>query len=312
MTIIKKRKRFFLRSLKKEMVRNYQLILLALPAVIIVILFMYVPMYGVQIAFKDFKSIDGITGSKWVGFEHFIRFFKSYSFRIIIKNTVFISFYSLIVGFPFPIFLALTLNQMKAQSYKRIVQTVTYMPYFISLVVLSGMIMLVFSPNSGIIGRLIKLYTNDPSNLLGRPKLFSSIYVWSGVWQYTGWNSIIYLAALSGVDPELYDASAIDGASRWKRIIHIDIPCILPTATILLILNAGRLMNVGFEKVYLLQNDLNLPSSEIISTYVYKIGLLNAQYDYSAAINLFNTVINFILLISVNRLAKKYSDTSLW
>lgn len=301
-----------LKSLQIDLQTNYQLILLALPAVVIIILFMYIPMYGVQIAFKDFKAIDGITGSDWVGFEHFARFFKSYNFKIILTNTLGISIYSLAVSFPFPIILALILNQMRAQRYKRLVQTVTYMPYFISMVILSGMIILFLSPNNGIFGQLIKEYTNDPSNLLGRPEWFSSTYVWTGVWQQTGWGSIIYLAALAGVDPELYDASSIDGASRLQRIIHIDLPSIMPTAVILLTLNAGRIMNVGFEKVYLLQNDLNLPKSEIIATYVYKIGLLNAQYDYSAAINLFNTVINLILLISMNKLAKKFSDTSLW
>ena len=201
---------------------------------------------------------------------------------------------------------------MNAVRFKRVVQTVTYMPYFISLVVLSGMLLLFMSPTSGIIGQVISKYSSNSSNLIGRPNWFSTIYVWSGVWQYTGWGSIIYLAALSGIDPALYDSSSIDGASRWQRIIYIDIPCIMPTAIILLTLNAGRIMSVGFEKIYLLQNDLNLPSSEIISTYVYKIGLLNAQYDYSAAINLFNSVINFILLITVNQLAKKMSDTSLW
>jgi putative aldouronate transport system permease protein len=312
MSSIARKKNNFLRSSSKELKKNYQLILLALPAIVIVIMFLYIPMYGVQIAFRDFVPIKGITGSEWVGFDNFIRFFKSYNFKIVIKNTLIISAYTLVVGFPFPIMLALILNQMNAARFKRVVQTVTYMPYFISMVVLSGMLLLFMSPTSGIIGQVISKYSSNSSNLIGRPNWFSTIYVWSGVWQYTGWGSIIYLAALSGIDPALYDASSIDGASRWQRIIYIDIPCILPTAIILLTLNAGRIMSVGFEKIYLLQNDLNLPSSEIISTYVYKIGLLNAQYDYSAAINLFNSVINFVLLITVNRLAKKMSDTSLW
>ena len=294
--------------------KNRGLYLLIMPAVVLVLLFAYLPMYGIIIAFKDYRGFLGITGSPWTDpfFRHFTRFFSSFQFGNIIRNTLFISFYNLIVMVPLPIFLALIINQMRLQSYKRIFQTITYLPYFISTVVVVGMLLIILSPGSGLIGNFYHLFGKQAPNLMGVAPLFSSIYVWSGVWQNTGWDSIIYLAALSAVDPGLYEAAVIDGANRWQKIWKIDFPMLLPTACILLILRAGHIMNIGFEKIYLLQNSLNIITSEVISTYVYKIGILGAQYSYSAAINLFNTLINLILLLSVNYFSRKFNETSLW
>lgn len=303
-----KRKNPFLKSLKKD----YQLYLLALPAIIYFILFHYWPMYGVQIAFKDFIAVKGITGSPWVGFKHFERFFKSFQFWRLMKNTIGVSLYQLIAGFPIPIIMALLLNQTKNKRLKKTVQTVTYAPHFISVVVLTGMLYIFLSPRNGIINQFLSLFGIDSIFFLGDPKYFKSVFVWSGVWQNAGWGSIIYLAALSGINPELYEAAKVDGATKLRTIWHIDIPGIMPTAVILLIMNVGKIMNVGFQKAYLLQNSLNVESSEIIATYIYKIGLLQSQYSYSTAIGLFNTVINIILLVSVNKISKIVSDTSLW
>jgi putative aldouronate transport system permease protein len=298
----------------KQIRRNWGLYLLLLPALLLLICFTYKPMYGVIIAFKDYQPALGITGSLWADpwYKYFTKFFKSYQFAPTIKTTLIISFYSLIVTFPLPIILAMLLNQMRAKRFKKAFQTISYMPHFISTVVMVGLIMIVLSPSSGIIGGICKLLGVEAPNLMSNAGAFSSVYVWSEVWQNTGWDSIIYLAALSAVDPTLYEAATVDGANRWQKLRYIDIPMILPTASILLILRLGGVMNVGFEKVYLMQNNLNAMSSEVISTYVYKIGLLSAQYSYSAAINLFNTLINFILLIAVNWFSKKISDNSLW
>lgn len=303
----------FVVRVKKDMVRNWQLYLLVLPAIIAIFLICYVPMYGIQIAFKDFRPIKGIWGSKWVGFAQFTRFFNSYQFTNILENTFLLSLYGIIASFPMPIFLALILNQIRAPRFKRVLQTVTYMPHFISTVVMVGMLIVFLTPSTGIYGHMMRaLGVEEPNNLLADRTVFRSLYVFSDIWQHTGWDSIIYLAALSAVDPTLYEAATVDGANKPRLIWHIDIPHLLPTVVILLILRAGNIMSVGFEKVFLMQNDLNLPISEIISTYVYKIGLLQAQYSYSAAIGLFNTVINFVLLVLVNTISKRISETSLW
>jgi len=291
---------------------NYMLYLFVLPVVVYYFIFHYIPMYGVQIAFKNFVAIKGIMGSPWIGFNHFERFFKSYHFWTLIKNTLGISAYQLIAGFPVPIILALMMNYIRRTSIKRFIQTVTYAPHFISVVVLVGMILIFLSPRNGIVNTFIKAFGFESVFFMGEPAWFKSVYVWSGIWQNAGWGSIIYIATLAGVNPELYEAAIVDGASKLQRILYIDIPSILPTAIILLILNLGRIMSVGFEKVFLMQNDLNLSSSEIIATYVYKTGLLGAQFSFSSAVGLFNNVINFILLLSVNALARKYSSTSLW
>ncbi|SFD96683.1 putative aldouronate transport system permease protein [Paenibacillus catalpae] len=291
--------------------RNWGLYLLLLPAVVLLLCFTYKPMYGVIIAFKDFKPALGIMDSPWVGFKYFEKFFNSYQFSVTIKNTVFISLYSF-VTFPLPIVFAILVNQLRANRFKRVFQTVTYMPHFISTIVIVGLMMILLSPGNGLIGSIYRLFGAEAPNLMGSASMFSSLYVWSDVWQHTGWDSIIYLAALSSVSPSLYEAATVDGASRWQKIRYIDIPMLIPTAVTLLILRIGGLLGVGFEKAYLLQNNLNISGSEVISTYVYKIGLLSSQYSFSAAINLFNTVINFTLLILVNYISKKYSENSLW
>ncbi len=296
----------------KMIQRNWGLYLLLIPAVILLICFTYIPMYGVLIAFQDFSPTKGVFGSEWVGFEYFKKFFNSYQFWPTIKNTLFISLYSLVASFPIPIIMALFLNQLQGKKFRKIFQTVSYLPHFISTVVMVGMLIVLLSPSTGLIGSIYSLFGLEAPNLMGNPGAFSSLYVWSDIWQHCGWDSIIYIAALSAVDPSLYEAATVDGASRFQKLIYIDLPMLIPTAVILLIMRMGSLMSLGFEKIYLMQNDLNLSHSEIISTYVYKIGILSSQYSYSSAINLFNTVINLILLIIVNTVSKRVSENSLW
>ncbi|MFP5106731.1 ABC transporter permease [Neobacillus sp. C211] len=295
----------------KKILSNYQLYLFLLPALVYFIVFHYVPMYGILIAFKDFVATKGIMGSPWVGFKHFERFFESYQFWTLIKNTLGLSVIQLIVGFPLPIFLALMMNQIRSDKYKRFIQTVVYAPHFISVVVLAGMIYVFFS-NNGLINNLILIFGGDPISFMAKPDWFKPLYIASGVWQETGWAAIIYLAALAGVSPELHEAAVMDGANKWQRIFHVDIPAIMPTAVILLILNVGNIMNIGFEKAYLLQTPMNQPAAEIIPTYVYKMGLQQAQYSFASAVGLFNSVINLVLLFLVNKFAKKLSGTGLW
>ncbi|MBM7568883.1 ABC transporter permease [Paenibacillus sacheonensis] len=291
--------------------RNWGLYVLLLPAVVLLLCFTYKPMYGVIIAFKDFNPVAGIMGSPWAGFKYFEKYFHSYQFSVTIKNTLIISLYSF-ATFPIPILFALLVNQLRAGKFKRVFQTVTYMPHFISTVVVVGLMMMLLSPGNGLIGSIYRLFGAEAPNLMGSAGLFSSVYVWSDVWQHMGWDSIIYIAALSSVDPSLYEAATVDGAGRWHKVRYIDIPMLIPTAITLLILRVGGLLGVGFEKVYLMQNNLNISGSEVISTYVYKIGLISSQYSFSAAINLFNTVINFALLLLVNWVSRKYSEHSLW
>ena len=296
----------------RKILTNYQLYLLLLPTVIYFLVFKYGPMYGVQIAFKDFVATEGIWGSPWVGFEHFERFFNSFQFGTLLRNTLWLSVYALVISFPLPIFLSLLMNQFPAVRYRRVVQSVIYAPTFISTVVLVGMINVFLSPRSGLVNHVIVLLGGQPIQFMASPEWFPSIYVWSGVWQGTGFATIVYMAALAAVDPALHEAAIIDGASKWGRIRHVDLPAIMPTIIILLILAVGNIMNVGFEKALLMQTPLNKPSSEIIQTYVYSLGLQRAQYSFSAAVGLFNSVINLILLVTVNRVAKRISDTSLW
>jgi putative aldouronate transport system permease protein len=269
-------------------------------------------MYGVQIAFKNYIVTKGITGSQWIGFDHFERFFNSYGFWPLIQNTLGLSLYQLIAGFPLPIIMALLLNQLNSERYKRFIQTVIYAPHFISTVVLVGMLFVFLSPRTGIINQLLTIMGIKPVFFMAKPELFSTLYVLSGIWQNTGWGTTIYLAALSAVSPELHESALVDGANKLQRIWHIDIPGILPTAVVLLILDSGKLMSVGFEKAYLMQNPLNISNSEIISTYVYKVGLLSSQYSFSTAVNLFDSAVNLLLLILVNRISRKVSSTSLW
>ena len=271
-------------------------------------------MYGVQIAFKDFKVRQGIWGSKWVGMKHFENFWGTYSFKRLITNTLTLSVYSLVAGFPIPILLALMLNECGNLKYKKAVQMITYAPHFISTVVMCSIILLVVtSANNGILNNMLAaLGATERVDFITKPNYFAHIYVWSGVWQSMGYGSIIYIAALAGIDPSLHEAAMVDGASKIRRIWHIDLPGIMPTITILLILNVGSLMNVGYEKVLLLQNDLNMSASDIIATYVYRQGLEGAQYSFSAAVGLFNSVVNTILLVSVNFITKKLGETSLF
>ncbi|MDD3334467.1 MAG: ABC transporter permease subunit [Eubacteriales bacterium] len=300
------------RLVLKQMKSNYFLYLFLLPAVVYLAIFAYAPMYGIQIAFKNFKPSKGITGSAWVGLKYFETFFNSPRFWTLLSNTLLISLYTLLAGFPMPIVLALMLNYIKSPKLKKFTQTVTYAPHFISLVVMVGMLNVFLSPRSGFVNTLITSLGGQSVFFMGSPDWFRHLYVWSGVWQSAGWGSIIYLAALSGVAPELHEAAIIDGANKFQRILSIDLPTIMPTMVILLIMNFGSVMNVGYEKVFLMQNNLNLTTSEVISTYTYKLGLQNAEYSYSTAIGLFNNVINFSLLLIVNRAARKLSGSSLW
>lgn len=297
-----------LKSLKK----NYQLYIFLLPAILYFAIFQYGPMYGIQIAFKNFIPSKGIWGSPWVGLKHFRNFFDSYYFPVLIKNTLGISLYQLVAGFPIPIILALMINEVKNKYFKKIVQNVTYAPHFISTVVMVGMIMTFLSPSNGIINSVIKAFGGEPIYFMSKSSMFKDIYVWSGIWQNAGWGTIIYLATLAGIDPSLHEAAVVDGATRLQRIRHINIPGIMPTMVITLIMNVGGIMSVGFEKVYLMQNPLTMEASDVISTYVYRIGLLNAQYSFSSAVGFFNSVINFILLVTVNKIARHVNETSLW
>ncbi|MBD1381534.1 ABC transporter permease [Metabacillus arenae] len=295
----------------KQLKKSGPLYVLLLPSIILLICFTYLPMYGLVIAFKDYSPALGIWGSPWAGLKHFIQFFNSYQFDLTIKNTLNISFYSILVGFPLPIALAILCNQIRIGMFKKVFQVTTYLPHFISTMVICGMILIFLSPSNGLIFNLLGLIGIEMPNVLSKSSFFSSIYVWSDVWQHVGWDSIIYLAALSAINPTYYEAATMDGASKMQKILHIDIPLLLPTAMILLILRAGSLLSVGFEKVLLLQNSLNLAGSEVISTYVYKIGLQNFQYSLSTAIGLFNTVVNIVILLLVNWMSKKLTKTSL-
>lgn len=290
----------------------WQLYVLMAPAMIGLILFSYIPMYGIQLAFRDYNPIMGIMGSPWVGLSNFRRFFNSPQFQSLLINTLAISFYSLIVGFPIPIILALGLNHVRNMRFKKSVQTVTYAPYFISTVVLVGILNIFLSTDGGLFNQFVKLLGHDPILFMGQSRYWRHIYVWSGVWQSMGWNAVIYIAALAGVSPEMHEAAIIDGATKLQRVCCIDLPTILPTIVITLILSCGSIMGVGFEKAYLMQNPLNLGASEIISTYIYKVGLVNAEYGFSTAVGLFNSFVNCLVLLVVNQVAKRASSTSLW
>lgn len=294
----------------KKMTRYWQLYLLAVPAIIYVLIFSYGPMYGIIIAFEDFKPKRGYWGSEWVGLEHFIRFMTYPDFWKLIRNTLTLSLYSLLT-FPCAIILALLLNEIKNVRFKKVVQMITYAPHFLSVVVMCSLVILMVG-RDGPLGHLYTMVTGKSENLLTIPELFSSIYVWSGVWQSTGWGTIIYLAALSGISPELIEAAQIDGASRLQIIRHVNVPGIMPTIVIMLIMNVGSILSVGFEKIYLLQNDLNLGVSNVISTYTYQIGLLGGQFSYSTAIGLFNNIVNIIMLLLANKVVKKLSGVGLF
>jgi putative aldouronate transport system permease protein len=291
--------------------RHWELYLLVLLPVAHVILFRYVPMYGIQIAFKDFVITKGIMGSPWAGLKYFKQLFGAYQFQRIVLNTLGISLLSIALGFPVPIILAVALNEARSATYKKVVQMVTYAPYFISTVVMVGMLLMILSAN-GIVSQIIQRLGGEPVNVMSIPESFKFVYVLSGIWQGAGYGAVIYLAALSAIDPQLHEAAIIDGANKLQRIWNIDLPGIMPTAVIVLILNLGQVMNVGFEKIFLMQNPLNMRTSDVISTYVYRTGLVGAQYSFATAVGLFNSVVNLILIILVNQIAKRVSETSLW
>lgn len=294
----------------KRIKKKWQLYLFLAPAVMYFLTFHYYPIYGLQIAFKDYVVSLGINGSPWIGFAHFKRFFDSYYFWTLLKNTMFLQLYQLAL-FPAAIMVALSVNEVKNLRFKKWVQTVTYAPHFISTVVMVGVILTFLSPTTGIVNFIIKWLGAEPIAFMANPGWFKTIYVFSGEWQNLGWGAIIYLAALAAVNPELHEAARVDGATRLQRIFHINIPSIMPTIIILFILNVGSLMTIGFEKIYLMQNSLNMDASDVIQTYVYRNGLLEGQYSFTAAIGLFNNVINFILLVGSNRLLRR-TGSSLW
>ena len=296
----------------RHVARNYDLYLFILPALAYVITYCYVPMYGAQIAFRDFRSVDGIWGSQWVGLKHFHRFLSTPSYQGLIKNTLVLSIYSLAINFPFSILFALLINELRNNGYRRFIQTLSYAPHFISTVVLVSMLSMFLREKNGLINNLLGLLGIAPLPFLSVANWFPTIYVFSGAWQDLGWSAIIYISALSGVDATLHEAAMIDGATRLQRIVHINLPSILPTITVMLILSLGNVMSVGFEKAYLMQNALNTETSEIISTFVYKMGLQYTQYSFATAIGLFNSIVNFILLIGVNQLARCIGEYSLW
>ena len=291
---------------------NRWLYLLILPALTYLIIFNYFPMYGVQIAFKNYKAVRGIAGSEWVGLKHFRTFFGAYYCGRLISNTLILNVLCLLFSFPIPVILAVIVNNIRGPRLKKFTQTAIYIPHFISTVVLAGILYILLSPTNGIVNHMITALGGKSIYFMNEAAWFRPIYIISGIWQDAGWSSILYIAALAGVDPELYEAATIDGASKWQKVLYIDIPHLVPTATMMLILNCGSVLGVGFEKVYLMQNTLNTSVSEVISTYTYKIGIISSEFSYSTAIGLFNTVINFIVLLLVNAVSRKVFEVSLW
>ncbi len=309
----KKQKASLATRSKLYLIRNWQLWLMLFPAMLYILIFCYVPMYGVQLAFREYSFSAGIIGGEWVGLKYFKQYFDSPMFVTTLKNTFVIAFASIVVGFPIPIMLAMLINQIRNRKWKRTLQTTVYIPYFISVVVLVSMINVMFANEKGVVANFLKdiHLVSETTNILGSEKTFVPLYVLTGVWQSMGWNSIIFIAALSSVDTQLYDSCKIDGANRWQTMWHIDFPAILPTIMIMLILNMGNILNVAFDKVYLMQNSMNLGVSQVISTYVYSVGIKSSQFSFGAAVGLFNTVVNFVFLIVTNAISKKTTGTGL-
>ena len=297
----------------KAFVRDWQLWVMILPAALYILIFCYGPMYGLQLAFRDYNFSKGLTGGDWAGLKYFMQYFQSPMFFPTIRNTFIIAFFSLICGFPVPIILAIAFNAVRGQKWKRTVQTVVYLPYFISTVVLVAMLQILLSPTTGVLSNALRSIglVSEGTNLLGDPSAFVPVYVISGIWQSAGWNSIIFIAALAAVDGQLYDAAKVDGANRWQQVWHVELPAILPTIIILLIMNMGGILSVGFEKTFLMQNDLNIGVSEVISTYVYNVGLKSSQFSFGSAVGLFNTVVNFVFLVLANQISKRVANISL-
>ena len=299
-------------NFRKRIRQSWQFYLMMLLPMAYIIIFAYIPMPGILMAFERYSPVKGLFGSRWIGLQNFNQFFATPSGPRIIINTLRLGIYTLIAGFPIPILLAIGLNEVGGTVFKKTVQMATYAPYFISTVVVVGIIFQITSLRSGVINTIIQALGHDRINFMSSPRLFPSLYVWSGIWQNSGYSAIIYLAALAGVDKEIQEAAIVDGASRLKRIWHIDIPAISTQILIILIFSVSGILGVGFEKVYLLQNTLNITTSEVIATFVYKVGLINADYGFSTAVGLFNTVISLILLLTTNAIVKKLSDTGIW
>lgn len=299
-------------SLKNRLRLNWQLYIFLIPALLYILIYRYGAMAGLQLAFKQYQVKSGIWGSPWIGFDHFKRLFAYYRFKDIFFNTFALAFYKLLAGFPLPIILALCLNDIKGKGMKKSIQTLTLAPYFISVVVVVGMTMQLFSPHYGILAKFVQLFTGEVNDIMSDPRNFRHIFVWTDIWQLTGYQAILYLAALTAVPAELHEAAMVDGAGKLKRILNIDLPSIIPTAVILFILEMGRVMDISFEKVILLQNPLNLRTSEVLTTYVYKTGILEGNFDFATAGTLFNSLINLVLVLSVNTIARKTGETSLW
>jgi len=306
----KERESFWI-QVKKDWKRNRSLYLMVLPVILFYILFHYKPMYGALIAFQDYNPRLGFSGSEWVGFDQFNRFFTSPYFGRLVKNTLLLSVYGILFGFPAPIILALLLNELRAKRFKKTVQTITYLPHFISLVVVTGIIK-DFTQSTGLINDIIVMFGGERSSLIQNPALYRTIYIVSDIWQGIGCGSIIYLSALSGVDQQLYEAASIDGAGRWKQLIHVTLPGIAPTIVIMLIMRMGQLLGTGYEKTILLYNEATYETADVIASYIYRVGILERNWSYSTAIGLFNSVINLALLIVTNKISKRVSETSLW
>ena len=300
------------KRISTEVKRHWQLYVMLILPVTYLIIFAYLPMGGAVIAFKDYSIRGGIWGSDWVGLKHFKNFFTTPDFKVLMRTTLALSLYSLVISFPMPILLALAINEMRGRHYKKVVQMVTYLPYFISTVVLVGIMQNIFSIRTGLVNNIITALGGTAVDFMGKPELFRSLYVWSGVWQGMGYSAVIYIAALASVDTSQVEAAIIDGAGRFARVWNVDIPAIMPTIVIQLILAVGSIMSLGFEKVYLMQNPVNMQFSEIISTFVYKRGLINFQYSYATAVGLFNSVCNLVLIVLANMFSKKVNETSLW
>lgn len=298
--------------LGKRMFAARELYLMLLLPLAWYFIFQYLPLYGVQIAFRDYYPSRGFWGSQWVGMKHFMRFFNSFYFERVLTNTLTINLLMLVIGFPIPIIFALILNEVRHTAYKKTVQNITYIPHFLSAVVLVSILQMLFNPHSGVVNMALKALGRPAANLLIQPSAFVPMYVISGLWQNMGWDSILYIAALAGIDSTLYEAATIDGASRFRKMINISLPSIAPTIIIMLLLRCGQIMNIGYEKILLMQNPLNMSASDVISTYVYRSGILEADYSFSTAVGLFNSICNFILLIVANTVSRKVGDTSLW
>jgi putative aldouronate transport system permease protein len=305
------RKEVFLKKCRKQWKKNWLLYLMSLPVMAYYICFSYIPMAGVQLAFKEFRIKDGIWGSPWVGFEHFERFFSSYNFKQLLANTLTISIYTLILGIVMPVIFALMLNYVRKERMKKTIQMLTYLPYFISTVVMVGMLE-IFLGDRGMVNAVLGKLGAEPIGFLTTPSMFADVYAWSGTWQGLGFSSVMFVSALAGVDYELHEAAIVDGASKWRRIWHIDLVAIRSLIMLVLILNLGSVINVGYEKVLLMQNPLNMAASDVISTYVYRLGVLQQDYGYSTAVGLFNSLISVALILASNTIAKKTCNYSLW